>query len=71
MRKRKSPLMLLVEERRGKPIEELLKELCEQYTLVEEIAADLGIEPSTAYKWLMEFGFEKRWMKPEPTGERT
>lgn len=69
MNQHKTTLMRLIEIKRGKPIEEIMAELSERYSLVEEIAADLGIQESTAYKWLIHFGFEKRWVKPEPTAE--
>jgi len=73
MNQHKTTLMRLMEVRRGKPNEELLKRLSERYSLVEEIAADLGIQESTAYKWLVRLGFEKRWVKAEaePEQERT
>jgi len=61
--------MRLIEMERCKPIEEVLAELCEEYTRVDEIATELGIQESTAYKWLVRFGFEKRWMIPEPAEE--
>jgi len=69
MKHRKSTLMRLIELQRGQPIEELLAQLSEHYSLIEEIADNLGIEPSTAYKWMVQFGFEKRWVKPEPVKE--
>jgi len=70
MNQHKTTLMRLIEIKRGKPIEEILRELSEEYSLVEEIAAVLGIQESTAYKWLIQFGFEKRWVKPEPAPEQ-
>lgn len=69
MNQQKTTLMRLIEMKRGKPIEEILEELSERHSLVEDIAADLGIQESTAYKWLVQFGFEKRWVKPEPAEE--
>jgi len=61
--------MRQIEKERGKPIEEILDELCEKHALLEEAAAELGIDQSTLYIWLMRFGFEKRCVKPEPTAE--
>jgi len=61
--------MKLIEEQRSQPIEELLEELCERHVLVEDIAADLGIKLATAWKWLVRFGFEKRWVKSEIVDE--
>lgn len=58
--------MRQIEKERGKPIEEILDELCEKHALLEEAAAELGIDQSTLYIWLMCFGFEKRCVKPEP-----
>jgi len=69
MNQQKTTLMRLIEMKRAKPLEEILEELSEKHNLVEEIAADLGIQESTAYKWLVQFGFEKRCVKPEPTAE--
>lgn len=63
--------MRQIEKERGKPIEELLEELCEKYALLEDAAAELGIDQSTLYIWLMRFGFERRWVKPEPEQEGT
>jgi len=62
--------MRQIEKHRGKPIEEILEELCEKHALLEDAAAELGIDQSTLYIWLMRFGFEKRWVKPEPAEER-
>jgi len=62
--------MWLIEVKRGKLIEEILQELSERYSPVEEMAADLGIQDSTAYKWLVQFGFEKGWVKPGPLAEQ-
>ena len=70
MNQHKTTLMRLIEIKRGKPLQEILEELSEKYNLVEEIAGELGIQESTAYKWLVQFGFEKRWVKPEPAEER-
>lgn len=70
MKQHKTTLMRLIEIKRGRLIEEVLEELSERYSLVEEIAADLGIQESTAYKWLVQFGFEKRRVKPEPVLEQ-
>lgn len=60
-----------IEKERGKPIEQILEELCEKHALLEDAAAELGIEQSTLYIWLTRFGFERRWMKPaaEPVGK--
>jgi len=61
--------MRQIQKERGKPIEEILDALCEKHALLEEAAAELGIDQSTLYIWLMRFGFEKRCVKPEPTAE--
>lgn len=61
--------MRQIERERGKPIQEILEELCEKHALLEDAAAELGIDQSTLYIWLMRFGFERRWMKPEPAEE--
>ena len=38
-----------IEKERGKPIEEILEELCEKHALLEEAAAELGMDQSTVY----------------------
>ena len=43
----KTPLMLLVEERFGKPVEELIA----GPTPIKEVAARLGIDLTTVCKW--------------------
>lgn len=58
--------MRQIEKERGKSIEKILEELCEKHAVLEDAAADLGIDQSTLYIWLMRFGFERRWVKPEP-----
>jgi len=41
--------MRQIEKERGKAIEEILEELCEKHALLEEAAAELGIDQSTVY----------------------
>ncbi len=62
--------MRQIEEERGKPIEQILEELCSKHALLEHAAAKLGVDQSTLYIWLMRFGFEKRWVKPEAASEQ-
>lgn len=62
--------MRQIEQERGKPIEEILEEVCERHALLEDAAAELEIDASTLYMWLMRFGFEKRWVKQEQEGTR-
>lgn len=66
---RKTHRMREIEKRLGKPIEEILRETCEKHALLEDAADELGIDGSTLYIWLLRFGFEKRWVKPEPIEE--
>lgn len=62
--------MRQIEKERGKPIEQILEELCKKHALLEDAATKLGVDQSTLYIWLMRFGFEKRWVKPEPAPEQ-
>jgi len=62
--------MRQIEKERGKPIEQILEGLCKEHALLEHVAAKLGVDQSTLYTWLMRFGFEKRWVKPEPAAEQ-
>jgi len=41
--------MRQIEKERGKPIEEILEELCEKHTLLEEATAELGIDQGTVH----------------------
>lgn len=56
--------MRQIEREMGKPIEGILEELCKKHARLEHVAAKLGVDQSTLYTWLMRFGFEKRWVKP-------
>ncbi len=62
--------MRQIEKKRGKPIEQILEELCKKHPILEDAATKLGVDQSTLYIWLMRFGFEKRWVKPEPASEQ-
>lgn len=52
----KSPLMQLIELKRGKPIERLIREQLEEGRSQEEVAADLGISFYTLRSWMYRLG---------------
>lgn len=53
--------MQLIEARRGRPIDEILRELyIERGLTLEEVGSDLGITKGAASRWLERFGIPRR-----------
>lgn len=57
--------MQLVEQRFGKPVEELLEELYHDEGLTQDqIAERIGMDATTVRRWMERFGIETRWLGP-------
>jgi len=59
---RKSASMRLAEMQYGQPLDTLLPDLLGRLQTVEAIADELGIGYSTAWRWLVQWGFSTRSM---------
>lgn len=61
----KSAGMQVVEDRFGKPIEQLLRELYDAEGLTQDqIATRIGMDVTTVRRWMDRFGIESRWLGP-------
>ncbi len=63
---KKTRRMRELEERFGKPIDELLREQYRSLGTLERVGQALGIGPATVWFWMFKFGIDRRqWVLPE------